>query len=138
MTPCQMIAKVYRWMDDIQEREVLELSFQTLPKYFPIWLLGIHGTFSVLLNGYYIPVYNNYTNEIVYKKEDNSKMTIQYCDKLCSWKAFDQEKGTLARISAVTFQKPLDQINRTIYWEVYDDKMNKYEIQPFARTSLIA
>jgi len=141
MTPCEMMATLYGWMvtskETGQEKGQTEISFQTFPKYLPIWLFGIDGTFSILLNGHYIPVYNNYTDEIVYKKEDNSQMTIQYCDKLNSWKVFDQEKGTLARISIATFHKPLDQIRKTIYWEVYNDRMGNYEIQPFARTSLL-
>jgi hypothetical protein len=106
-------------------------------QYAPIILRGVNGKFSNI-NGLYIPVYSNTTMDIVYKKSDDSHITIQYCDKIRSWKLFDEGKGTLARISATTSQIPLDNIRRKTYWEIYnDDVVGGFEIQPYAHISLI-
>lgn len=149
MTPCEFIAKMYVLLLTTLETVKMEnrqnsqntqniIEMQNIKYYIPITMYGVNGKYSIM-NGLYLPVYNNQIMDILYKKADNSQVTIQYCNKRSSWKVYDERNGTLARISTRVRQIPLDDIGLgyNTYWEVYNESLNGYEIQPFVRISII-
>ena len=90
------MAKWYaRWAAYIhvlhQESRSSNMELQNIHNYIPVTMHGVGGKYSVV-NGLYIPVYNNQTMDISYKKADNSNITIQYCSKRKSWKVYDETR----------------------------------------------
>lgn len=75
--------------------------------YVPIYIIGTRGEYADIVNGQYIPIINQLTHTIYYKKSNNSNIRIEYHSYCHSWKIVIN-RDEIAQIKPFVKQVPLD------------------------------
>jgi hypothetical protein len=134
------MACILQW-NALQKRKMKRLVawYDKYKQSFDVKIQGTEGPYAGIVNGLYIPIATHYGEGLVYKKEENSKIQIRYCEVLRSWKLVYDNGGlyTIAKMCCCMDHAPLEYAGN-VYWKVAVSECDDvYELQPLVRTLFV-
>lgn len=106
------------WLSmNLRDQYYNKSEYHRIHDYVPVVILGAYGEYGDIINGQYIPLVNQITNSIYYKKANNSNVQIDYQSYCHTWKIVIHGHETIAQIISIVQPVPLDTL-RNVYWLV--------------------